>query len=83
MSDSPLVLAIDIGTSSVRANLYDLETRPLPDARTRGGYTLQTTPDGGAFLEPDEVGALVAYLCSEDARGLTGEALRISAGSQW
>ena len=35
------------------------------------------------FLEPDEAGALVAYLCSEDARGITGESLRISAGSLW
>jgi gluconokinase len=55
MTDSPLVLSIDIGTSSVRASLYDLETRPLPSAKGRGRYTLQTTPDGGAFLEPEEV----------------------------
>jgi gluconokinase len=55
MDYSPLVLAIDIGTSSVRANLYDLEARPLQGAQARGHYTLQTTPDGGAFLDPDEV----------------------------
>jgi NAD(P)-dependent dehydrogenase (short-subunit alcohol dehydrogenase family) len=35
------------------------------------------------FLQPDEVGAYVAYLCSEAARGITGEALRISGGSTW
>lgn len=35
------------------------------------------------FLEPDEPGAYVAFLCSEAARGITGESLRISGGSMW
>jgi NAD(P)-dependent dehydrogenase (short-subunit alcohol dehydrogenase family) len=35
------------------------------------------------FLEPAEPGALAAYLCTQAARGITGEALRISAGSMW
>jgi len=35
------------------------------------------------FLEPDEIGSYVAFLCSNAARGITGEALRISGGSMW
>ena len=35
------------------------------------------------FLQPDEVGAYVAFLCSNAAAGITGEALRISGGSTW
>ncbi len=35
------------------------------------------------FLETEEVGALVSFLCGEDARGITGESLRISGGSLW
>ncbi len=35
------------------------------------------------FLEPDEPGAYAAFLCTEAARGITGEALRISGGSTW
>jgi 3-hydroxybutyrate dehydrogenase len=35
------------------------------------------------FLEPEEPGAYAAFLCSEAARGITGEALRISGGSTW
>ena len=35
------------------------------------------------FLEPDEPGAYAAFLCTEGARGITGEALRISGGSAW
>jgi gluconokinase len=79
MTDSPLVLAIDIGTSSVRASLYDLGSRPLPGTQARGRYTLQTTPDGGAFLEPDEVlGQTMA--CIDRVLELAGkEAARIAA----
>ncbi len=35
------------------------------------------------FLEPDEPGAYAAFLCTEAARGITGEALRITGGSSW
>jgi 3-hydroxybutyrate dehydrogenase len=32
------------------------------------------------LLEPDEVARLVAYLCSDDARSITGSALTIDCG---
>jgi 3-hydroxybutyrate dehydrogenase len=32
------------------------------------------------LLEPDEVAGLVAYLCSDDARSITGSALTIDCG---
>ena len=35
------------------------------------------------FLAADEVGGYAAFLCSEAAGGITGEALRISGGSSW
>ena len=35
------------------------------------------------FLAPDEVGGYAAFLCSDAAAGITGEALRISGGSSW
>ena len=35
------------------------------------------------FLQPDEPGGYAAFLCTEAARGITGEALRISGGSTW
>lgn len=79
MTDSPLVLAIDIGTSSVRVNLYDLETRPLPNAQARARYTLQTTPDGGAFLDPDEVLRQTVACIDRVLERAGGEASRIVA----
>ncbi|MCI0544441.1 MAG: SDR family oxidoreductase, partial [Actinobacteria bacterium] len=37
----------------------------------------------GRLISPDEIGALALFLCSEGARGVTMEDLRVSAGSLW
>jgi NAD(P)-dependent dehydrogenase (short-subunit alcohol dehydrogenase family) len=35
----------------------------------------------GRFVEPEEVGRLVAFLCSPDAAAITGQALSICGGA--
>lgn len=35
------------------------------------------------IIEPEEIGALAAFLCREDARGLTMEDITLAAGSLW
>lgn len=35
------------------------------------------------MMDPSEPGGYAAWLCLEEARGITGEVLRISAGSSW
>lgn len=35
------------------------------------------------FLDPDEVGALVAFLCRDEALGINAEAINIAMGSLW
>jgi len=35
------------------------------------------------MIRPEEPAALVAYLCRDEALGITGETLRMSAGSHW
>jgi NAD(P)-dependent dehydrogenase (short-subunit alcohol dehydrogenase family) len=37
----------------------------------------------GRLIEPEEIGALALFLCSENARGLTMQDLTVSAGSLW
>lgn len=37
----------------------------------------------GRLISPSEIGALALFLCSEGARGITMEDLRVSAGSLW
>jgi gluconokinase len=53
--EPPFVLALDVGTSSTRAQMYDARGRPVPRASVRAEHRLTTTPDGGATLDPDEL----------------------------
>lgn len=51
----PCVLTIDIGSSSVRAQVYDASARPVPGASSRILYELRTTPDGGSEIQAEEL----------------------------
>src|ERR1700730_17806756 len=55
------VLAIDVGTSSCRASLYDRRGRPLAGRLARVTYAPDVTPDGGAELDPD---LLLDHVCT-------------------
>ncbi|HST03466.1 MAG TPA: gluconokinase [Chloroflexia bacterium] len=50
--DSPL-LTIDIGSSSLRVNLFAGGARRLAEYETQAKYEMRSTPDGGADLDPD------------------------------
>ncbi|MBA2734880.1 MAG: gluconokinase [Acidobacteria bacterium] len=49
--DQPLVLALDIGTSSVRGALYDEQGGEIEGTQARVERTFRTTGDGGAELD--------------------------------
>jgi gluconokinase len=49
---SPLVLAIDIGTSSLRTALFDARAGRIVRTTAQQAYPLRVTPDGGAELSP-------------------------------
>lgn len=49
----PLVLSIDIGTSSLRVLAFDGQGRLLPDVGTQIAYEPTVTADGGAELDAD------------------------------
>ena len=51
----PLIVAIDIGTSSVRALLYDGEARMVDASECQLPYEMRTTADGGAEVDADEI----------------------------
>lgn len=53
-SNRQLILALDIGTSSVRAALYDDRGNVLPRSMVKNQRTLTTTDDGGAEIDADE-----------------------------
>ena len=48
---TPIVLALDIGTSSVRSSLYDGAAKVLPGAMVKNERAVRTTEDGGAFID--------------------------------
>ncbi len=47
----PLILTVDIGTSSTRAILYDAQGRPVPGYLAQRTNHLTTTADGGAEFD--------------------------------
>ncbi|MFN8459134.1 MAG: gluconokinase [Anaerolineae bacterium] len=51
MIESPLILTLDIGTSSTRAMLFNGEAQPVAGMLAQIPNELQTTPDGGAVFE--------------------------------
>ena len=54
-----LTLALDIGTSSIRASLYDSNANAIPSAFAKNERLLKVTPDGGAEINADEAFAQV------------------------
>ncbi len=54
------ILAVDVGSSSVRAELYDGSGNGLEGTETKLDYDFEYTPDGGATKDADELLDLVA-----------------------
>lgn len=80
------VLAIDIGTSSVRSALYDMRGNVLPKTMVKNERQLTATDDGGAEIDAGEafkqiVAAIDDVL--EKAKSLTGEIKYVAASSFW
>lgn len=50
---TPLILALDVGTSSTRAILFDRAAQPIADCTAQIPTQLQTTADGGATFAAD------------------------------
>jgi gluconokinase len=57
--ERPLALALDVGTSSCRASLYDALGRGVDGVGAQIPYALRVTSEGGAELDAD---ALVAWV---------------------
>ncbi len=49
------VFTLDVGSSSVRCSLHDAEGNPVEGMDESSQYRLETTPDGGATLDAEEL----------------------------
>lgn len=76
----PLVLALDIGTSSVRSALFDGKGREKRHSRAREKYRVQHSADHGAELDP-RVLLRAARKCLRQTRGLTKTPIAAVGGS--
>ena len=58
-AQAPLILALDTGTSSVRAALFDRSGRAVEGMNARQAYELRTTTDGASEADPDALLELI------------------------
>lgn len=76
---APLVLVLDIGSSSTRAMLYDATATAVADGMARVKSELHTTPDGAAEDDPHAVLDRVARCIDELLSRIGGRAAAIAA----
>jgi gluconokinase len=75
----PLVLAVDVGSSSVRASVFDGEGRAVRALVARRHYGLRTTMDGAAEANADELLGYVEECIDEVVASLSRLKLRVQA----
>ena len=63
--ERPLTLALDVGTSSVRAELYDRRARVLEGIEGRTRYQMTATTDGGVEIDADQLISIVCRTIDE------------------
>jgi gluconokinase len=61
----PLILALDIGTSSVRASLYDERAVAVPQASVKVENRFKTTADGGFEIDAENAFSVVVAAIDE------------------
>lgn len=78
------VLALDLGTSSVRALVFDDRGVALPDVLARRPTSLEITDEGKAELDPDEVVAALGECLDELAgRGELDQVEHVATSCAW
>jgi gluconokinase len=82
-TDSSLVLVLDVGTSSVRAALYDTDAKRLDETFVKNERQLTMTDDGGAEIDAEEALNQVAEAIDEvlQKAGDTSANIKFAAAS--
>ncbi len=80
------ILALDIGTSSVRAALYDFAGNVLPETMVKNERQLTQTEDGGAEIDANEAFAQIVRAVDDvlkKAGKIAGEIEYVAASAFW
>lgn len=75
----PYIVSLDIGSSSVRALLFDRTARQMEGFGAKLTYRIRTTPDGGAEVDPEELATLAIDCLDELHRQINGSGYHIAA----
>jgi gluconokinase len=84
--NSSYILALDIGTSSVRAALYDFQGNVLPATFVKNERQLTATDDGGAEIDASEAISQIEKAIDdvlEKSKKIKGEIEYVAASSFW
>ena len=76
---TPFVLALDVGTSSTRALLFDATGEPVPDIVSQHTYQLTTTHEGEVSVDADMLVNEVAQTIDEVLKAAGPRAQQIGA----
>lgn len=71
---APLVLSIDVGTTSVRAELYDRRARAVRGSASSAETPLETSADGAATFDPEHLLTLTLGVIDQTVRAAAAEA---------
>jgi gluconokinase len=78
-SGDPFIVSIDVGSSSVRALLFDSGARRMEGYGAQVPYRIHITPDGGAEVDPEALAQLTIDCLDELHRQVQGAGFRIAA----
>lgn len=79
VSADPFVVSIDVGSSSVRALLFDSGARRMEGYGAQVPYRIHTTPDGGAEVDPEALAQLTIDCLDELHRQVQASGFHVAA----
>jgi gluconokinase len=77
--NGPFTATLDVGSSSVRALLFDIEARQMEGFGAHVPYRIHTTPDGGAEVDPIELSELALDCLDELHRQVHAAGIEVAA----
>jgi len=76
--DAPFVLALDLGTSSTRAMVFDANGVEVPDTKSQVAHALRTSGDGAAVFDPAALLREVEACLDATLRAFGGEVTAVA-----
>src|SRR3954469_7304912 len=72
----PLVVALDVGSTASRGDVYDAAGRPVEGGRRKVAHSFRTAGDGTSEIDPDrvadEIGEIIDHLVGRRHQGRVG-----------